>query len=212
MSRDGVIFGIAGTAFGLILGWIIGSQQAEVRPVVTQGQGQAQAQAQSPQAPSEPQPAPLDLQRVAALEQQAKAQPSDPAPRVELGDRYLDAQRPDLAIPWYEAALKLNPKNVNASTDLAKCYYETDQADKALAQIDHSLSIDPRHSKTLLNQGVIRAFGKQDLAGARESWQKVIDYAPNSPDAARAKQGLEALTTGHGGSGAGQTGAGRGGL
>jgi tetratricopeptide (TPR) repeat protein len=210
MSRDGVIFGIAGTAFGLILGWIIGSQQAEVRPAVTPASSQAQAQ--SPQMPAEQQPAPLDLQRIAALEQQAKAQPADPAPRTELGDSYSDARRPDLAIPWYEASLKLNAKDINVSTDLAKCYYETNQADKALAQIDHSLSIDPRHSTTLLNQGVIRAFGKQDLAGARESWQKVIDYAPNTPDAARAKQGLEALTTGHGGSGTGQTGAGRGGL
>jgi tetratricopeptide (TPR) repeat protein len=208
MSRDGVIFGIAGTAFGLILGWIIGSQQAEVRPSVAQ----AQAPSTPPAVPAGPQPAPLDLQQIAALEQQAKAQPTNAAPRTELGDRYSDAQRPELAIPWYEASLKLNPKDINVSTDLAKCYYETDQADKALAQIDHSLSIDPRHSTTLLNQGVIRAFGKQDLAGARESWQKVIDYAPNTPDAARAKQGLEALTTGHGGSGTGQTGAGRGGL
>ena len=207
MSRDGVIFGIAGTAFGLILGWIIGSQQAEVRPSTAPAQAQGQAQQT---VPNEPQPAPLDLQRIAALEQQAKAEPSNPDPRTELGDRYLDAQRPDLAIPWYEASVKLNPKNVNASTDLAKCYYETNQADKALAQIDHSLSVDPHHSTTLLNQGIIRAFGKQDLAGARESWQKVIEFAPNSADANRAKQGLDALTTGHGpGTAAG--GAGRGG-
>jgi len=209
MSRDGVIFGIAGTAFGLILGWIIGSQQVEVRPAVTPAASQAQAQ--SPQMPAEPPPAPLDLQRIAALEQQAKAQPADPAPRTELGDRYLDSQRPDLAIPWYEASFKLNPKDVNVSTDLAKCYYEVDQADKALAQIDRSLAIDPRHPITLLNQGIIRAFGKQDLVGARESWQKVIDYAPKSPEAARARQGIDGLDAGHG---AGKTpgGAGRGGL
>ena len=70
MSRDGVIFGIAGTAFGLILGWIIGSQQAEVRPSVAQ----AQAPSTPPAVPAGPQPAPLDLQQIAALEQQAKAQ------------------------------------------------------------------------------------------------------------------------------------------
>jgi hypothetical protein len=35
-----------------------------------------------------------------------------------------------------------------------------------LKQFDHSLSIDPKHVKTLLNVGIVRAFGKQDLAGA----------------------------------------------
>jgi cytochrome c-type biogenesis protein CcmH/NrfG len=208
MSRDGVIFGIAGTAFGLILGWIIGSQQVEVRPAAA---AQAQAQAPSAQVPAEPQPAPLDLQQIAALEQQAKAQPGDARPRTELGDRYLDAQRPDLAIPWYEASYKLNPKDINVSTDLAKCYYEVDQADKALTQIDRSLAIDPHHAITLLNQGIIRAFGKQDLVGARESWQKVIDFAPKSPEAARARQGIDGLDAGHG-SGKTPPGAGRGGL
>src|SRR5580765_6143207 len=124
MSRDGVIFGIAGAAFGLILGWIIGSQQAEVRPAIGTPQAQGQGQP-APAVPNEPEPAPLDLQRIAALEQQAKAEPSNPRPRTELGDQYLDAKRPDLSIPWYEASLKLNPKDVNVSTDLAKCYYET---------------------------------------------------------------------------------------
>ena len=29
-----------------------------------------------------------------------------------------------------------------------------------------SLSIDPAHTKTMLNMGIVKAFGKQDLAGA----------------------------------------------
>ena len=207
MSRDGVIFGVAGTVFGLLLGWIIGSQQGPVRPVVTSTAGATQG-GSAPAAPAD-QPRPLDLQRVADLEKQAKAQPSDVSSRVELANLYHDAQRPDLAIPWYEAAYKLNPKDVNVSTDLAACYYATDQHDKALAQIDKSLALDPKHPQTLLNQGIIRAFGKQDLTGALESWQKVLQYAPDSPEAARAKQGIEALQKGHG-----QTtpGGGRGGL
>ncbi len=52
---------------------------------------------------------------------------------------------------------------MDVSTDLAVAYYYTQQADRALAQLDHSLKIDPTHLKTLLNQGIIRAFGKQDL-------------------------------------------------
>jgi tetratricopeptide (TPR) repeat protein len=191
MTREAVIFGISGTMFGLLAGWIIGSQQA--RPVTTPAPPAA-TQAAAPEQPAAP---PIDLKRAAALEQQAKSSPNDAAVRTELGNLYFDAQRFDLAVPWYEATLKLNPKDVNVSTDLAVCYHYQGDADRALKQIDVSLAIDPRHAKTLLNQGIIRAFGKQDLAGALESWEKVVKFAPNSPEAARAQQGIDGLKSGH---------------
>ena len=204
MSRDAVIFGVAGTVFGLLLGWIIGSQQAGPRPAP------AAVTASAPPAAPADQTPPLDIKRATELERQANAQPSDVSSRVQLANLYQDAQRPDLAIPWYEAAFKLNPKDVNVSTDLAVCYYYSEQPDKALAQIDKSLALDPKHPATLLNQGIIRAFGKQDLPGALESWQKVVQYAPDSPEAKRAKEGIDGLQSAHGKTAPG--GAGRGGL
>jgi len=183
MSRDGIIFGIAGICFGLILGWIIGSQQTGGRAVQMTA-----ASAPFGAAPQgQPQPPPLDLNRASALEQQAKSQPNDARVRADLGNLYFDGQRFDLAIPWYEASFKIDPRNINVSTDLAVCYYYTEQHDKALAQIDQSLKLDAKHPTTLLNQGIILAFGKQDFARAVELWDKVIAVAPNSPDAARAR-------------------------
>lgn len=188
------MFGIAGTFFGVLIGWILGSQQAG--PMVTSG---APAAATTSAAPASPAPPPLDVQRATDLEKTAKAQPANAAVRVELGNVYFDAERFDLAIPWYEQAVKLDPKNVDASTDLGVCYYYANQIDRALAQLDHSLSIDPRHAKTLLNQGIVRAFGKSDLTGAAESWQKVIAIAPNTEEGRRAQQGLDGLKSGHSG-------------
>ena len=203
MSRDGVIFGIAGTCFGLILGWIIGSQQVSGRPV-----NASATTAQSNMAPGQQQgPPPIDLQRASALEATAKAQPNDAPVRAQLGNLYFDSQRFDLAIPWYEAAYKINPKDINVSTDLAVSYYYTDQTEKALAQIDQSLKIDPNHTTTLLNQGIFLAFGKQDFTAAVATWDKVIAIAPAGPDAARAKQLKEA----HASATATTPGAGRGG-
>jgi tetratricopeptide (TPR) repeat protein len=71
------------------------------------------------------------------------------------------------------------------------------QPDRALAQFDRSLAIDPRHTKTLLNQGIVRAFGKDDLAGAAQAWQRVVEYAPDSPEGKRAAQALESLRRAH---------------
>jgi cytochrome c-type biogenesis protein CcmH/NrfG len=194
MSRDGVIFGIAGACFGIVLGWILGSQQvarSAPPPVAAAASSQPQAAGNEPPAPQ------LDEQRVAVLERDAKARPTDFAVRVELANLYYDARRFDRAVPWYEEAHRLNPKDVNVSTDLAVGYYLLDQPDKALVQIQKSLAVDPGHLKTLLNQGIIRAFGKQDLAGAQESWEKVVKLAPTSAEAARAQQGLDGLRSGH---------------
>lgn len=192
MTRDAVIFGLAGTMFGLLAGWIIGSQQA--RTVASAPAAQSQAASQPQQSPTPP---PLDVKRAASLEQDAKARPSDASVRTQLGNLYFDAQRFDLAIPWYEAAFKLSPRDISVSTDLAVCYYYTNDPDRALKQIDQSLAIDPKHAKTLLNQGIIRAFGKGDLAGASESWQRVIQVAPDSLEASRAREGLEGVKSSH---------------
>jgi tetratricopeptide (TPR) repeat protein len=191
MTRDAVVFGISGTLFGLIVGWILASQTAGPPPA---SPASATATASTP-AP-ESAPPQLDTARAADLERRAKSQPADAAVRVELANVYYDARRFDLAIPWYEAALALDAKNVNASTDLAICYYYTNELDRALAQIDRSLVIDPKHVKSLLNQGIIR-YGKDDLQGAAESWEKVVSIAPESDEARMARQGLEGLKSGH---------------
>jgi tetratricopeptide (TPR) repeat protein len=197
MRRDSLAFALAGTFFGILVGWLIGTQQASpaAQPAAT---ASSSAAAASPAAStSTAAPPPFDAARAAELERQAKADPANSAVRVELGNLYFDAEKYDQAIPWYEAAYKLDPKNVNLSTDLGVAYYYTNQVDRALAQLDKSLAIDPNHLKTLLNQGIVRAFGKQDLAGAAESWQKVVAIAPNSEEGQKAKQGLDGLQAAH---------------
>ena len=112
---------------------------------------------------------------------------------MELGNLYFDAERFAEAAQWYEGALRIDPRNVNASTDLGITYYYMKETDRALAQFDRSLSIDPKHSKTLMNIGIVRAFGKEDLEGATKAWERLIEVAPDSDEARRARQALAAL-------------------
>ena len=194
MNRESLVFAISGTMFGLLVGWIIGTQQnAGPAPAAAVAAANGAPAAQMPATP----PPTLDVQRAADLERQANAAPANAAIRVDLGNLYFDAERFDMAISWYEAALKIDPKNVDASTDLGVSYYSSNQIDRALAQFDHSLSVDPAHTKTLLNQGIVRAFGKQDLEGATKSWEHLVSIAPNSPEAARAKEALAAVSGAH---------------
>jgi tetratricopeptide (TPR) repeat protein len=197
MKSDAIAFGIAGIAFGLIAGWIIGTQQATVRTVAP-----APAAAAAPAAAGESRAALLDDTKVNALKTVAEREPANARPRVELANLYFDAERFDDAITWYEAALKLEPGDVNVSTDLGVSYYYTNQPDKAIEQLNRSLKIDPKHAKTLLNIGIVKAFAKQDLEGASQAWQQVIDLAPNSPEAQAAKRALDTFQSSHPGAGA----------
>src|SRR5262245_49789877 len=131
MQKQSIVFGVAGAFFGLLVGWIIGSQQAGARPTAA-----AVATAQAAGGQAQPAPPALDESRAAALKITAERNPSDAVTRVQLGDLYFDAERYADAMQWYEGALKIDPKNVNASTDLGITYYYMNQPDRALEQFD----------------------------------------------------------------------------
>ena len=193
MPRESILFGVAGVFFGLIVGWIIGSQQVAGPRPATVAEQQA-APAPSGQTDTT---VPLDESRAASLRASAEQNPRDAATRVQLGNMYFDAGRFPEAVKWYEQAVQIAPQNVNASTDLGISYYYTNQPDRALGQFERSLAIDPNHSKTLLNVGIVRAFGKQDLEGAAKAFQRVLEVAPGSPEARAARQALDGLRNAH---------------
>jgi tetratricopeptide (TPR) repeat protein len=188
MRRDAVAFALSGTLFGLLVGWMIGSQQGAAPSAPTT------AVADTAGAPSTPA---FSQERAAELERQAQARPDNGAVRAELGDLYFDAERFDQAIPWYEAALTLDSANADVSNNLALAYFATTEVDRALRQLERSLAIDPRNVKALFSQGIVRARGKQDLAGAAESWQRVVEIAPDSQEGRQAQQGLDAIRAAH---------------
>ena len=197
MRADSIVFAVAGMCFGVILGWVIGTQQRDVPAAPAAPPAAAASQGAARQAP------PLDEARVQSLTTVIKNDPKNAGAAVELANTYFDAERYDDAITWYEQGLSLDANNPDARTDLGICYYYTGQADKALAQFDMSLKINPRHTKTMLNQGIVLAFGKQDLAGAEAAWKQLIAIAPDSPEGQAARRGLEGIAAaGHPGTAA----------
>jgi len=202
MKPDAIVFGIAGVLFGLIAGWIIGSQQSVARPAPA-----AAPQASNAPAAAAPRAPVLDETQVTALKSVAEREPKNAQPRAQLANLYFDADRYDEAIKWYDEALALAPNDVNVITDLGVSYYYTNRPDKALELFDRSLKLDPKHTKTLLNQGIVRAFGKKDLSGATASWQRLIEVAPESPEAQAAKRALDTMKSAHpGGAGTSPSG------
>jgi cytochrome c-type biogenesis protein CcmH/NrfG len=171
LKPDSIAYVVAGMCFGIILGWVIGVQQAKsagVTGAVTAAPAPAAAGTDAAATPPR-QPPPLDQARVQALTQ----------------------------------AIENDPKNADASTDLGVSYFYTDRPDEALTQFERSLQIDPSHTKTMLNKGIVLAFGKQDIRGATDEWKKVVTLAPESPEGQAARKMLEGVATApHAGEGA----------
>ena len=191
MKAESIVYTIAGMCFGIILGWIIATQQPPKTPPPAP-ESTAGSQQQAPESAGQ-QGKVLDEARVQQLTTILNSDPKNVKAVVQMGNTYFDAERYPEAIKWYEQALSIDPQDANASTDLGVSYYYSNRPDEALKQFEKSLRIDPKHTKTLLNQGIVLAFGKQDLNGAAAAWQKVVDLAPASPEAEAAQRGLEGI-------------------
>jgi|SRR5687767_9450482 tetratricopeptide (TPR) repeat protein len=190
MKSESIVFAVAGMCFGVILGWVLGSQQSSRAAAPVAG-APAQTAEAAPQVP------PLDEARVQQLKATIEGDPGNAGAHAQLGNEYFDAQRFPDAIAAYEQSLKINPNDPNVSTDLGVSYFYTNRPDEALAQFERSLKMDPKHTKTLLNKGIVLAFGKEDLRAAADEWKKVVELAPDSPEGQRARQALEGVAASH---------------
>lgn len=126
------------------------------------------------------------------FESAAAKNPSDSEPRLKLADFLYDQQRWGEAIPWYSQALRLQPRNVDALTDLSTCYFNLGRFKKAIDELDRALKIDPHHEATLFNLVVVNMDGTHDLASAQKAWEELKAINPVYPHLEQLKQSLDA--------------------
>jgi len=169
---------------GLLVGVMVGYLVRGSAPVAST---QAPATQSAPGAPAAaPQKVPTldDMKRMAdkqaePLLAKLKTDPNNADLLNRVGNIYRMTHQFQTATAYYQKSLDLNPRNVGPRTDLASCLYYQGDVDGAIAQLEKSLTYDPKHAGTLLNLGLIRWQGKNDAAGAITSWQKLLKFYPN---------------------------------
>ncbi len=57
--------------------------------------------------------------------------------------------------------------------------------------------MSPNHTKTLLNKGIVLAFGKENLQAAAEEWKRVVELSPDSAEGQAARRALEGVAAAH---------------
>jgi cytochrome c-type biogenesis protein CcmH/NrfG len=177
----------------LVIGVLVG--------YLVRGSGAAPAAAPTAQASTTPatdphskMPSLDDMKRMAdkqaePLLTKLKADPNNADLLNQVGTIYRATHQFDVAATYYKKSLDANPKNVGPRTDLASCLYYQGDVDGAIAELEKSLTYDPKHAGTLLNLGLIRYKGKNDAAGAIQAWQALLKYHPDFQN----KAGVEKL-------------------
>ena len=119
--------------------------------------------------------------KAAPLLTKLKSDPKNPQLWNQVGLIYKSAHQFKEASGYFENSLKYDPKDLGVRADYASCMYYTGDVDGALAQLNQSLTYDPKHAGTLMNIGIIKWRGKNDIDGAVAAWEKLLQYHPDFP-------------------------------
>ncbi len=86
------------------------------------------------------------------------------------GDQYYQAGEMDAAMTEYQAALRLDPHNVNVHNSLGVCLAKQDDPDGAQHSFQAALQIDPKETMAIYNLGLIQLL-KQAPQKALENFK-----------------------------------------
>ncbi|WLT32196.1 tetratricopeptide repeat protein [Geothrix sp. PMB-07] len=131
--------------------------------------------------------------RIARIEAAVLADPKNHDAWAALGNEYFDSHQPQKAVDAYAKALALKPVDPNVLTDQGVMYRAMGQYDKALANFQKANKLDPTHVQSLFNIGVVYANDLNKPDEAAKAWNKILTTAPNSDQAAQARQMLSQL-------------------
>jgi len=160
-------------------------------PVAQPSIANAAPPANSPEAAAEQEKVTLDDMKRMAEKQTAplltelKKKPNDAALLNQTAMTYKAAHQFEKAAEYFKKSLDADPKNIAVRADYASCLYYLGNVDGALAQLNKSLTYDPKHAGTLYNIGVIEWKGKGDANAAVAAWEKMLKLNPDMPQKAQ---------------------------
>jgi len=141
-------------------------------------------------APGSPGAAPLE-----GLERRVREHPGDLAAHLTLAERYLDSGRLKEATVAYLGALKLDPSNVEANTQLGLLLFRSGLPEPGLRSVEQALAADPRHPEALYAKGLILFMGLRQPKAAVPSLRSYLQVAPFGEHRDLAEQLVKLATT-----------------
>ena len=114
-----------------------------------------------------------NLNEITELENFVKVNPNDKASIVRLANLLQDSGLYDRAIIYYKKYLELDPTDSNARVDIGICYYNLNDLQSAITEMETALKYQPEHQLAHLNLGIVNlTAGNVDVS--KEWFKKAL--------------------------------------
>ncbi|MGZ7042328.1 MAG: tetratricopeptide repeat protein, partial [Thermoanaerobaculia bacterium] len=144
MTKDNVVYTICGLVLGLIIGsFLIGPRLAKTPLAPAPVQAEASGEA-PPAAPMQGDPNTMTrvMEQLSTLKETVARDPNNFDALAQLGSMYMQAAKYPQAIEYLERALRVR-SDASLRADLAVCYKQSGQPDRALAELQRVIRDDP---------------------------------------------------------------------
>lgn len=111
---------------------------------------------------------------------------------VQRAHELYDARQFGQAIQFYERALAIDSLHPEIMVDLGAAYHFVGDNEAAALNFHRALALDPKQPVAMFNLGIV-ALTVGDSAAAKSWWNKLIQEAPTSQQAAMARERLQAV-------------------
>ena len=135
------------------------------------------------------------MQQIQFLRELLNESPDDEMALMGLGNASLMIRRFDDAASLYERLLEVNPKHLEARTNLASIRLEQGNAEQARSLLEKNLEISSNHAPSLFNLGVVY-LELGDHPQAVNSWKQWLVANPGSSFAGEIKRRIDELEMG----------------
>ncbi len=186
MNKETTVIGVAGLIIGFLLGILVGGKLMGGAHSTSGSVGSQQAGA--------PMTSPGQAAaRAAELEQILAKDPKNLQAWIALGNDYFDSNQPQKAVQAYTKALELDPNNPNVLTDQGVMFRALGFYDRALANFEKALKVDPKHLQSQFNIGIVYATDLKQNAKARATFEALLQKDQTSDLARQAREMLKQL-------------------
>ena len=183
MKQETILVIVVTLVAGVIIGWMVANKSSAPTPAPV-----AQPQAGAPAAGGA-----NVQQRINELKAVVASDPKNRNAWVALGNDYFDSDRPMESVEAYQKALDINSNDANVLTDQGVMFRRLGWFDRAIENFTKANKVDPKHSVSLFNLGIVYRYDLQDLPKAKAAWEQFLAVNPNGNGSDRVRQELEFL-------------------
>ena len=128
-----------------------------------------------------------NMEEINQLENKIKENPADLESTLHLAHLQQDAGLSEKAISNYKKYLAKFPENADARVDMAICYYNLNEYNTAITEMETAIKYQPAHQIAYLNLGIVNLAAK-NIEASKEWFRKTVELDPNSEAGKRAAE------------------------